>query len=86
LADILKTFESYLIKQKAEVDNEVDPERGAYLGSAVGGHTYLAEVRGWRYKLLSATGTAAEDAARAFIVSKRGRARFKSSMDDKKPA
>jgi len=88
LADILKTFESYLIKQKAEVDSEMDATKGANLGSMIG-RTYLAEVRGWRYKLLSmapnADATAAEDAARAFIVSNRGRDRFKTSMGKKQP-
>ena len=88
LADILKTFESYLIKQKAEVDHEMDATKGANLGSMLG-RTYLAEVRGWRYKLLSmapnADATTAENAARAFIVSNRGRDRFKTSMGKKEP-
>ncbi len=87
LADILKTFESYLIKQKDEVDHETDLQKGSYCGRKIvreTSRTCLAEVRGWRYKLLSQTGATAEAAAKGFILSERGRDRFKESMRKKK--
>lgn len=85
LADVLKTFESYLRAKERLVPGDIEATKGPYCGTKMGGRTYLAQIRAWRYKLLAVDGDTAVAAARAFIVSKPGRERIKASMDDRKP-